>query len=33
MILSVDWNEFAVEEKTIKGWMQLWVDLLLAVSI
>lgn len=32
MILSVDYNEFAVSEATIKSWMDLWVDLLLSLT-
>ncbi|KAF8970535.1 hypothetical protein BDZ97DRAFT_1694250 [Flammula alnicola] len=33
MVLSIDYNEFAVEEKVIKGWMQMWVDLLLSLTV
>ncbi|KAF4611797.1 hypothetical protein D9613_003717 [Agrocybe pediades] len=33
IILSVDYNEFAVSEETIKQWMGLWVDLLLSVTV
>ena len=33
IMLSVDYNEFAVEEKVMKGWLQQWVDLLLALTV
>ncbi|KDR74010.1 hypothetical protein GALMADRAFT_1335924 [Galerina marginata CBS 339.88] len=32
MILSVDYNEFAVSDKVIRQWMAQWADLLLAVA-
>lgn len=31
IMLSVDFNELAVETKTVKHWMDMWVDLLLSL--
>ncbi|KAF8153966.1 hypothetical protein B0H34DRAFT_799882 [Crassisporium funariophilum] len=33
MILSVDYNELAVEDKVVVGWLRLWADLLLGLTV
>ncbi|KAF8154402.1 hypothetical protein BJ912DRAFT_1013932 [Pholiota molesta] len=33
IMLSVDYNELAVEEKVMKGWLQQWVDLLRTLMV